>query len=131
MKARVGMVAVSATCVIVGAALAADGPKKPIPIFATSPNTGWVLDRKIGTDDLLPHPDGGPGPVVYDRAHPYVPNNTPGKGPSTYRVADLNNPILQDWLKPSMKKANDEVIAGKVPFRARERCWPVGVPGFD
>ena len=30
-----------------------------------------------------------------------------------------------------MKKANDEVIAGKVPFRARERCWPVGVPGFD
>jgi hypothetical protein len=46
-------------------------------------------------------------------------------------VADLNNPILQDWLKPSMKKANDEVIAGKVPYRARERCWPVGVPGFD
>jgi hypothetical protein len=30
-----------------------------------------------------------------------------------------------------MKKANDEVIAGKVPYRARERCWPVGVPGFD
>ena len=29
-----------------------------------------------------------------------------------------------------MKKANDEVLAGKVPFRARERCWPVGVPGF-
>jgi hypothetical protein len=30
-----------------------------------------------------------------------------------------------------MKKANDEVLAGKVPFRARERCWPVSVPGFD
>ena len=30
-----------------------------------------------------------------------------------------------------MKKANDEVLAGKVPFRARERCWPAGVPGFD
>jgi hypothetical protein len=29
-----------------------------------------------------------------------------------------------------MKKSNDEVLAGKVPFRARERCWPVGVPGF-
>jgi hypothetical protein len=27
--------------------------------------------------------------------------------------------------------ANDEVLAGKVAFRARERCWPVGVPGFD
>jgi len=58
-----------------------------------------------------------------------VPNNF---GPqSTYRVADLSNPILQEWLKPSMKKANDAVLAGKVPFRARERCWPVGVPGFD
>jgi len=131
VKARFGMTAVSTACLIVGAALAADSPKKPIPIFATTPNTGWVLDRAVGTDDLLPHSDGGPGPVVFDKAHPYVPNNTPGKGPSTYRVADLNNPILQDWLKPSMKKANDEVIAGKVPFRARERCWPVGVPGFD
>jgi hypothetical protein len=30
-----------------------------------------------------------------------------------------------------MKKANDEVFAGKVPFRPRERCWPYGVPNFD
>jgi hypothetical protein len=30
-----------------------------------------------------------------------------------------------------MKKANDAVRAGKVPFRARERCWQVGVPGFN
>jgi hypothetical protein len=30
-----------------------------------------------------------------------------------------------------MKKANDEVLAGKVPFRPRERCWPYGVPNFD
>jgi len=29
-----------------------------------------------------------------------------------------------------MKKANDEVLAGKVPFRPRERCYPGGVPGF-
>jgi hypothetical protein len=54
-----------------------------------------------------------------------VPNGT-GKQP-TYRVADLSNPILQPWLITSMKKANDEVLAGKVPFRARERCWPVGI----
>jgi hypothetical protein len=32
---------------------------------------------------------------------------------------------------PPMKKANDPVLAGKVPFRARERCWPVGVPSFN
>jgi hypothetical protein len=112
-----------------GGALAADGAKPAIPIFATTPNTGWVLDHSFGVDDLLPAPGGGPGPVTFDKAHPYIPNNF---GPqSTYRVADLSNPILQDWLKPSMKKANDAVLAGKVPFRARERCWPVGVPGFD
>jgi hypothetical protein len=112
----------------VASALAADGEKK-IPIFTYSDKTAWQLDRSLGPDDLLAAPGGGPGPVTYDRRYPYVPN---GSGrPSTYRVADLSNPILQDWLKPSMKKANDEVIAGKVPFRARERCWPVGVPGFD
>jgi hypothetical protein len=88
-----------------------------------------VLDRAIGPDDLIPPPTGGPGPVTFDRAHPYVPNGN--KSPSTYRVADLSNPILLPWTIPSMKKANDEVLAGKVPYRARERCWPVGVPGFD
>jgi hypothetical protein len=115
---------------IAGAALAADGARdQKIPIFATTPNTGWVLDHAFGVDDLLPPPEGGPGPITFDKAHPYIPNNF---GPrSTYRVADLSNPILQEWLKPAMKKANDEVLAGKVPFRARERCWPVGVPGFD
>jgi hypothetical protein len=112
-----------------GGALAADGVKSGIPVFATTPNTGWVLDHSFGVDDLIAAPGGGPGPVTFDKAHPYIPNNF---GPqSTYRVADLSNPILQDWLKPSMKKANDAVLAGKVPFRARERCWPVGVPGFD
>jgi hypothetical protein len=50
----------------------------------------------------------------------------PGNWPSTFC-----NPILQPWMIPSMKKANDEVLAGKVPFRTRERCWPVGVPGFN
>jgi len=30
-----------------------------------------------------------------------------------------------------MKKDNDEVRAGKVPFMARERCYPGGVPEFE
>jgi hypothetical protein len=113
-----------------GAVLAADrADDQRIPIFASSDTTSWVLDRTFGVDDLLAPPGGGPGPVTFEKAYPYVPN---GRGAQpTFRVADLSNPILQDWLKPSMKKANDEVLAGKVPFRARERCWPVGVPGFD
>jgi len=112
----------------IGTALAADSGKK-IPIFMYTDKTGWQLDRSLGPDDLLPAPGGGPGPVTYDRRYPYFPNGS--AHPSTYRVADLSNPILQDWMKLPMKKANDAVIAGKVPFRARERCWPVGVPGFD
>jgi hypothetical protein len=46
------------------------------------------------------------------------------------RIADLSNPILKPWAIEKMKKANDDVVAGKVPFIARERCWPPGVPGF-
>jgi hypothetical protein len=112
------------------AALAVDGPPgEKIPDFAPNPKVGWVLDRALGTDDLQPPPWGGPGPVVFDKKYPYVPNGNNRQ--STYRVADLSNPILQPWLLPSMKKANDEVIAGKVPFRARERCWPAGLPAFN
>jgi len=61
------------------------------------------------------------------RGRPYVPN---GQGQPTYRVADLTNPILKPWAVEKMKKANDDVLAGKVPYITRERCWPAGVPGF-
>jgi hypothetical protein len=125
-----------AMCLVTGAlcaagtVVAAEGVKKQvIPNFTPAGTTGWVLDHAFGVDDLLPPPTGGPGPVTFDKAHPYVPNGFGSQ--STYRVADLTNPILQPWTIPSMKKANDEVLAGKVPFRARERCWPAGVPGFD
>lgn len=126
---RLGSIS-TVTCMILaaGTALAADGEQK-IPLFMYTDKTAWQLDRTLGPDDLLAPPGGGPGPVTYDRRYPYVPN---GRGAqSTYRVADLTNPILQDWLKPSMQKANDAVIAGRIPYRARERCWPTGVPGFD
>jgi len=129
------MVKLGSICVVTGVIYAAAGAwaadvlkNQMIPDFAPTANTGWVLDRSFGVDDLLPPPSGGPGPITFDKAYPYVPN---GSGrPPTYRVADLSNPILQPWTIPSMKKANEEVLAGKVPFRARERCWPVGVPGF-
>jgi hypothetical protein len=96
-----------------------------IPNFAPDTQTSWIPDRPAG-DDFLP-PASGPGPVLAEKAHPYIPN---GQGQPTYRVADLSNPILQDWVKPPMKRANDDVLAGRVPFAAKERCWPAGVPNF-
>jgi hypothetical protein len=114
-----------------GAGLAADAAgNSAIPNFAADERTGWQLDRSFGVDDLIAPPGGGPGPVTFEKAHPYVPPGGGRRAP-TYRVADLTNPILQDWVKPAMKKANDEVLAGGVAYRAHERCWPAGVPTFD
>jgi len=95
----------------------------PPPDFATDDMTSWL---PVG-DDYLP-PASGPGPITFDPAHPYIPNFT-GRQP-TYRVADLTNPILQPWAAEQMRKANEAVLAGHVPFRARESCWPPGVPTF-
>jgi hypothetical protein len=97
-----------------------------VPNFGGNPLVAWTSDRPQ-SDDFLP-PESGPGPVLSDRAHPYVPN---GSGQPTYRIADLTNPILKPWVVEQMRKANEEVTAGKVPFIARERCWPAGVPGLD
>ena len=116
------------TVVAIGPTLAAEngGSSTSVPIFTTDSDAGWVPDRPTG-DDFLP-PAGGPGPVMSVRDRPYVPNGL-GRQP-TYRIADLTNPILKPWAAAQMKKANDEVIAGKVPYITRERCWPAGVPGF-
>jgi hypothetical protein len=97
-----------------------------IPNFAPEPGVAWVPDRPTG-DDFLP-PLSGPGPVMGDPKRPYVPNGG-GRQP-TYRIADTSNPILKPWVVERMKKSNDEVDAGKVPYITRERCWPAGVPGF-
>jgi hypothetical protein len=100
--------------------------RRATPNFAPNSVTAWVPDRTTG-DDFLP-PASGPGPVMSEKDHPYVPNGR-GNQP-TYRIADVSNPILKPWVVDQMKKANDEVRAGKVPFITRERCWPAGVPGF-
>ena len=112
--------AVLAAVLLCGTASAASQSR---PDFAPDALTAWL---PVG-DDYLP-PESGPGPVTFDPAHPYVPNFT-GKQP-TYRVSDLTNPILQPWAAEQMRKTNDAVLAGGVPFRSRESCWPPGVPTF-
>jgi hypothetical protein len=106
-----------------GAALAPaqDAGKKPFDFSAG--NGGWVT---IGTDWIgMP---GSPPPVGSDPSHPYVPNNT-GKQP-TFRIADLNNPNLTQFAKDGLKKANDEVLAGKAMYSRESRCWATGVPTY-
>jgi hypothetical protein len=110
---------------VVAPVIAADNG--PLPNFHVNSGMAWM---EMG-DELLP-PASGAGPITNDPRYPYVDNGAARRRgiQPTYRVADLSNPILQPWTKEEMKKANDDVIAGKVPFRPRERCYPAGVPGF-
>src|ERR1700687_1129744 len=63
---------------------------------------------------------GSPAPLHQDPAHPFV-GHSQGKH-ATYRIADLSNPNLKQWVKDAMKKDNDEVLAGKIAFTARQSC---------
>src|SRR5262245_5747853 len=132
-RTRFGVAELLATCAVLlaaGPASAASG--HAIPKFATDSRTGWV--KTPGSDEFLP-PESGPGPVQDDPNHPYVSNGHPGdggdpNGQETVKIADITNPILQPWAAEQMRKANEAVLAGKIGFTARARCWPAGVPGF-
>jgi len=106
---------------------AADPESSAIPNFTTF-EFGWV---KAGTG-FLP-PVSGPGPMTYDKAHPIIvrtPNNRGEIETGPLRVADLTNPILKPWVVEHMRKADQEVIAGKIRYSARSNCYPGGVPQF-
>jgi hypothetical protein len=89
-----------------------------------APGTGWTMINSNATDYVPPV--SGAQPVTNDPKYPHVGNLQPGQ--KTERVADLTNPILQDWVKPQMQKYNQEVIDGTIPFVATSLCWPGGVP---
>jgi len=95
-----------------------------IPNFSTDSSTGWL---KPPGDEFI-QPESGPGPVKADSSHPYISNAIANQ--ETVKIADLSNPILQPWAIEKMRKENEAVLAGKIGFTARSRCWPHGVPGF-
>jgi hypothetical protein len=95
-----------------------------IPNFMEDETVGWLA----AGNEYIPLPD-GPHPVRPDPAHPYIQGAFGGRQP-TLRVADLDNPILQPWVKDELKKVNDLVLAGKPAFPPQVRCWPLGVPAF-
>ena len=105
------------------AAAKAAPPAVKIPDFAPDSKVGWLA---AGTEFIaMPN---GPGPVTFDTRYPYVPNGTAEQ--PTFRVADLDNPILLPWVKDTLKRVNDRAISGKDAFPPQVRCWPLGVPGF-
>ena len=97
-------------------------PQQSPPDFSAN-NAGWV---SVG-GEWTPLP-GTPSPVAQDPAHRYVPNNTGGQ--PTFRIADVNNPNLTQFAKDALKKANEEVLAGKPMWSRSSRCWATGVPAF-
>ena len=102
-----------------GAALAQNAS----PPDFSSGNTGWV---SIGTDYVAV--PGGPPPVTFDPAHRYVPNGS-GEQP-TFRVADLNNPLLTQFAKDGLRQANDMVLKGFAMYARESRCWMTGTPVY-
>jgi hypothetical protein len=92
------------------------------PMFSGS-DVGWV---SVG-GEWTPLP-GSPPPVKQDPAYTYVPNNVGGQ--PTFRMADINNPNLTQFAKDALKKANEDVLAGKPMWSRSARCWATGVPAF-
>lgn len=120
MKPAFALVTLFVTSALpVVAARAAD---EGIPQLESS-NIGWA---KVADD--FGAPESGPGPVTYEKNHPYVPNG--GGQQATFRIADLTNPILKPWVIEKMREQNELAAAGKRAFEARASCRPGGVPGF-
>lgn len=98
-----------------------------MPNFAPDPDTGWQAPE----DEFIP-PASGPGPIRSDPAHPYLSfYKYPRNEHPAYRVADLSNPILQPWTREALRQANARALSGVDVSLPKERCWPVGVPGFS
>ena len=121
-----GSVLAGVVCLVGSAGLSALAQGAP-PNFATNPSVGWYAYNRL----FIP-PASGAGPVVQDPTRPYVTNDdfrVTGKQP-TERVADLNNPILQPWVRDVLRKRKELVLSGKLIPSPSASCWPKGVTAF-
>jgi hypothetical protein len=69
---------------------------------------------------------------MFDKAHPYIDSATSRRtgAQPTLRVADLTNPILLPWTREALRRVNERALTALIMFTPKERCWPIGVPGF-
>jgi hypothetical protein len=98
-------------------------PAQQGPPMFSGGDIGWV---SVG-GEWTPLP-GSPLPTKQDPAYAYVPNNVGGQ--PTFRMADINNSNLTQFAREALKKANDDVLAGKPMWSRSARCWATGVPAF-
>jgi hypothetical protein len=114
---------------------ASGAERDAVPDFSPDSRTGWIAGDPNGVSpvgqDFL-QPPSGPGPVTFDQAHPYYDTAAAKRAgvTPTLRVADLSNPILQPWAREELRKVNERALTAIVMFTRKERCWPIGVPGF-
>jgi len=98
-------------------------PAQQGPPILSGGDVGWV---SVG-GEWTPLP-GSPQPVKQDPAYAYVPNNVGGQ--PTFRMADISNSNLTQFARDALRKANDDVLAGKPMWSRSARCWATGVPAF-
>ena len=73
-------------------------------------------------------PESGPHQVVQDPNHAW---KAPGRGEAPmWRIADLDNPILQPWTRESLDANNKRILAGGTGYTRQVSCWPMGTPAF-
>ena len=105
---------------ISSAFVAGAGAQSSSPPDLSGGEGGWVHDGGA----TFPPVKGLPSPVVQDPAHPFISQA------ASWRIGDLSNPNLKDWVKQVMKKDNDEIHAGKIAFQPRSSCVPSGIPNI-
>ena len=85
---------------------------------------GWITRSN---DFLLPR--SGLGPVTSDPSHPYIMESAGGQV-QTFRVADVTHPGLMPWVTETLRKQNEQVLAGKPLYTVANSCRPAGVPNM-
>ena len=98
-------------------------PLPAAPNFS-SISFGWIAK---GVNFQLPA--SGPHHVTQHPDYPYKPPIPHLEAP-TWRIAELDNPILQPWVRDELSKNNERILAGGTAYTRSVSCWPMGTPAF-
>src|SRR5580700_6350082 len=111
----------------VGMSARGEVAQAPVPNLSSA-DFPWVP-----TSDGFLLPPSGLGPITYDKANARIVPTLNLFGAVLQRplhLADLNNPNLKPWMVEALRKANEDVLAGKYMYASRASCAPAGVPMF-